>query len=197
MSLSAKFFWIMMITIIILMAVVMIITLGRRVTNSPSETAKTAKTINLKDFNRPSTAVRYEEIDSVEANEDHYLTRIEVGYNYRYIRVTRGYDGATVGEKNYSNNPTAYKDFMYALHNANFAGLNKDFTGKDDYAGICPYGKRYTYSVIDGANVVQSTWNTSCEKIAGTSSAVNATVFLLFRKQIPDYSRIINSSRSR
>jgi hypothetical protein len=57
--------------------------------------------------------------------------------------------------------------------------------------GACPAGKRYNYDIIDGGDVKQSLWSTSCGNIKGTFAGNANNVQNLFEAQVPNYDAFV------
>lgn len=163
--------------------------LARRVIGG-DDTKKTTQTkkIDLATYNKESSFIRLTVKGPVVASEKYQSYQIEVGQNYRELKIFKGYNGETATEQRYSNDSTAYEALLKSLKRYNFTSKKSDF-GNDE-TGYCATGKRYIYELFDHGNLVQRTWNTSCGTTTGTFNGSGTSSRSLLKKQIPEFTKL-------
>lgn len=143
------------------------------------------KPVNIADYSTTDVKVRMSIRGPVNNNQEHQDMQITVGRDSNFGELFSGYQGTVVRAEQTANNPTSYKDFLSALHNAEFTKLKLSPRGLQ-YDGVCPTGKRYTFEFLDGGDdTPASSWATSCAKKEGTFDGDISTVKSLFNAQIP------------
>ncbi len=154
----------------------------------PNQEASVKKATALIDYANSSTVVRLTQEGYINARENHRVVQITVGQNSRTIELIEGYQGKVIKSNSYSNDTDSYRAFLAALHNAGYTNTRVASTRNIEPIGACALGYRYYYDILDGANVKQSLWSTSCGNIRGTFNGKSGGVRTLFQKQIPNYS---------
>lgn len=180
------------ISIIVIILVVLgiwgVMSLVKRVigAGTSTKTDTTVQKIDLNDYDKDSTVAKVTVAGPIVANEKFVSYQIEIGQNYREMKVYRGYTGSVIAEKRYDNNAPAYTEFLKALKKVNFA--SKMHSASEDERGVCATGYRYTYELKDLDEQVIRSWNSSCG--SGSYGGVGLNTRLLFKAQIPDYSEL-------
>jgi len=139
----------------------------------------------LVDYASTSREMQYTMQGPVSADSIHQAIRITVGRDQTTIDIIKGYNDEVVNSQNYANNESSYAEFLRALDLSGYNRGNPDPNLKDD-RGFCATGQRYTMEILDGSDVKQHFWTTSCGK--GNFKGNANQVKTLFQKQIPDYS---------
>ncbi len=149
--------------------------------------SKPKNQITLTDYANSETTVELTVTGPVNANQTHQSYNIVVGRDANTMTVLSGYQDQVTQTKTYSNNSTAYADFLRALQLQNFTRGDNDTTKTDD-RGVCPNGVRYTFEIHNASQTVQRYWTTSCG--GGTFKGNSSVVRSLFIRQIPDFSKL-------
>src|SRR5665213_1443193 len=122
----------------------------------------------------------------VNYNGKHLSVQINIDQYQTQINIIQGYQGQVTNTQAYPNNQNAYAVFLRSIGTEGFMNGNPDSTITDD-RGICPFGNRYVYQLVDGSQTIERYWSTSCGSqgsFKGNSVAVNS----LFKAQIPNYN---------
>lgn len=100
----------------------------------------------------------------------------------------KGYASQQVSSEQLPNSTAAYEQFVYALNRAKLMD-GRPFTGDDnDTRGVCATGSLYQFEVLQGTNVVQNLWTSTCAGSPGSLRANLGQVSNLFQVQIPDFA---------
>ncbi|HSH17987.1 MAG TPA: hypothetical protein VK978_01250 [Candidatus Saccharimonadales bacterium] len=142
----------------------------------------------LVDYANTTTVVRYTEDYPVNANQMHRRTVTTVGRDEITFTVQSGYEGDVLRTQSYPNNPTAYANFLRALHIAGYTTVENEPNLQDE-RGYCANGRRYIFETRDGERNIQRSWSTSCGNI-GNFKGRTTEVRNLFQRQVPDYNRL-------
>lgn len=145
-------------------------------------------TKRMVDYANTSTVVRYTQDYPVSANQIHRKVVTTVGRDQITLTVESGYEGDVLRSQSYPNNPTAYANFLRALHIAGYTNI-EDNPDLRDERGYCASGYRYIFETKEGDRNVMRSWSTSCGNI-GSFKGKSAEVRDLFRRQVPDYNRL-------
>lgn len=139
----------------------------------------------LTDYALTTTAMRLTIDGEVNTDEEHRAIRITVSRSESRVEILKGYGKEVVQGKSYESTDKAYETFLRALDLMNYTKGNNNLELEDD-RGYCPEGERYIYEIIDGTDVQQRYWSTSCNR-EKTFDGESNDVIKLFKKQIPDY----------
>jgi low affinity Fe/Cu permease len=197
MSTGARAFWVMMLVIGSILAVVVLVIIGRSLFGNSKIKQTEAQQINLEEYIRADTSVRFEVVNDVIADEEHQTIQMNVSQNNRTVKVLQGYENKTIASKTYGNNTAAYRDFMVAISNADFTAKTLIPDGPKNFDGLCPNGTRYRLSLFENDELVQETWKTSCAKESATSATLVDPINLLFQKQFTEYNDVLTEARNR
>jgi hypothetical protein len=154
--------------------------------SDPAPTPGAAR--RLVDYANTSTVVRLTEDYPVNSNQVHRKIVTTVGRDQITFTIESGYEGDVLRTQTYPNNPTAYANFLRALQ-INGYNVAEDNAALRDERGYCATGQRYIFETKNGDQNVMRTWSTSCGNI-GTFKGKSSQVRDLFRRQVPDYSRL-------
>lgn len=143
----------------------------------------------LSDYTFTSTAMRLTIDGEVNSQQEHQAIRIIVSRSESRLEVLNGYDRVLADSKSYASNQEAYAVFLLALDRMGYTQGDDDPDLRDE-RGFCPTGKRYIYEIVDGTDVIQKYWSSSCGKDQGTFEGVSKSILSLFKKQIPDYRQL-------
>lgn len=162
--------------------------------NSQSEEVKKPQTVKqLADFASSSAVVRLTIDGPINADQDHQAVRITVGQDDTVYEQIQGFEDNVVNQQNFSNNQSAYSNFLYAIGRAGFV-RGDDSKVLANEKGYCPLGQRYVFELIDGGDTIQRYWATNCG--GGTPMTYRGNVNLtltLFQAQVPGYSTLTQS----
>lgn len=142
----------------------------------------------LVSYANTTTTVRYTDDYPIDSDQNHRVVETTVGRDQTTLNVEQGYQGTVIRSQSYANNPTSYANFLSGLQ---VSGYNKGDTSpalRNDL-GQCPLGHRYIFEILNGNNIVQRFWSTSCGNI-GSFKGDTATVQELFQRQVPDYNTL-------
>lgn len=145
----------------------------------------------LVDYANSNVIVRTTISGPIVSNEEHEEIRIDVSQYTADIRTITGYEGRVTSSNRFNSNPSAYASFLSALDLMGYTQGNDDEELADE-RGRCHDGNRYVFEIIDGSDVVQRYWSTSCRGEGGTFQGQTREVVDLFKAQIPrdDYRDI-------
>jgi len=164
--------------------------LARNLIGSGSKDATTqVKKIDLAEYTKPSTFVRLTLEGPIVSNEKYQSYQIEVGQDYREIKIFSGYNKTVISQQRYTNNATAYEAFLKSLKQANYTSTVKG--ASDNETGYCATGNRYVYELYEGTTQKLRTWSSTCTgTVTSTFAGLSTTVRTLFKKQIPDIDKL-------
>jgi len=123
------------------------------------------------------------------ADENFHSYTITVSPGERNLTTYQGYSGQAVDTSQLSNTNSAYEQFVYALDRAKLMDGTPLSGDTNDTRGICATGMIYQFDVLQGTNVVQSLWTSTCAGSLGSLKANLAQVQRLFQSQIPDVAK--------
>ena len=126
----------------------------------------------------------------VAQNNFHSYT-IEASPDKTAMTTYVGYIGQQVATKSYENNTQAYTQFVNALDKANMMEgtlLTGDANNTD---GVCARGNLYLFAVLQGTNVIQELWTSTCRGSVGSLKANMTQISTLYQRQIPDFTALI------
>lgn len=144
--------------------------------------------INLADYENTGVIMRLMTEGPINANELHRQVYIEVGRDNNKIQLVHGYQGEVVRQEQVNSNSSAYGSFLRAIDLLGYTNGNKS-KAVADYRGHCPFGNRYIFQIMDGNDVKQQFWSTSCGN-EGSFRGQADQVVQLFQAQIPGYNDI-------
>ncbi len=138
------------------------------------------------------STVSYTVDGPVVASSLHRSYKIDVSSSVVRMRVFSDFGQKVISEKSYTNNETAYSNFVFSLERANATARFEGTDEEDDVAdqGVCPKGYRYILAIGDDIR----RWTTSCDRTQGTAAGQMTTIRSLFIKQIPDFSALIKDT---
>lgn len=138
------------------------------------------------------STVSYTVDGPVVASSLHRSYKIEVSSNVVTMRVFSDFGQKVISEKSYTNNETAFSNFVFSLERANATARFEGTDEEDDIAdqGVCPKGYRYILEIGDDVR----RWTTSCDRTQGTAAGQMTTIRALFIKQIPDFKDLIKDT---
>lgn len=147
--------------------------------------------INLADYENTNVVMRMVIDGPVTANEAHRQVHIEVGRDNNKIQIVRGYQGEVTRQEQFNSNSSAYGNFLRALDLSGYTNGNRS-RALEDYRGHCPFGSRYVFQIMDGNEIKQQFWSTSCGNNEGSFRGQTDQVVQLFQAQIPTYEDLTN-----
>lgn len=140
------------------------------------------------------TVVRETIDDTINAPQDHRITKITVGRNNTTFELIQGYGNNSLKTQLYPMTETAYAVFLRALQHAGFT-LGNDSSSLRDERGYCPLGRRYIFEVQQSGSDIERYWTTSCgNNVVSTFKGNVSTVLALFQNQVPNYDQLTNQS---
>ncbi len=185
---------IILVVIIIIIAVAALVSLARAVFFSGSNGSNSG----LIDISRDallSTDVDREVTMTVRgpivADEQFNSYSISVTPSSRVITVYTGYLDAVLNRQTYSNNTTAYDEFVHALDKAKMADGTQLEGEANDTRGVCATGHVYEYGIIYDDDLVKGLWTSTCGGSKGSLKASSDQLQQLFLAQIPDSDEIL------
>ena len=124
----------------------------------------------------------------VVANENHRSYTITVSESTVTMKTYKSYGQVQLGEKSYTNTPTAYKAFLSALTNANVTAMRRNSTTDTNFAdkGVCATGRKFIVELDSSL----SRWSTSCDTKQGNAEFNMGRVANLFQRQVPDFGTL-------
>lgn len=144
--------------------------------------------INLADYENTGVIMRLMTEGPINADELHRQVYIEVGRDSNEIQIVHGYQGNVIRQERVNSNSSAYGSFLRAIDLLGYTNGNPS-KALADYRGHCPFGNRYIFQIVDGDDVKQQFWSTSCGN-EGSFRGQTDEIVQLFQAQIPLYSDI-------
>lgn len=181
-----------LIVVIIVVALVALISLGRALFFSGSDTTA------IPDVSREallsttaSHSVRMIVRGPIVSNENFRSYQITISPDSRVITSYSGYLDTKLEEVVLSNNVKAYDEFVHALDKANLTKGDM-LTGEDnDLRGVCATGTVTDFAVLDNGSAVKELWTSTCKGSRGSLDASASQLGGLFRAQIPESNNLI------
>lgn len=149
--------------------------------------------VNLADYERTGVVMRMVIDGPVTSNNEHRQVHIQVGRENNTMQIVRGYQGEVLQREEVASNSTAYGNFLRAADLLGYTQGN-DSPALEDYRGHCPFGVRYVFQIVDGDDVKQQYWATSCGDTGSFGGRADEVV-QLFQAQIPNYSDITSEAQ--
>lgn len=141
--------------------------------------------INLTELVNTSVDAVFTQEGEIKGESEHDSVRITVNRNQRRIEHFRGYDGRVLRTETYSNTQEAFDHFLHALKNTGFSAAQEP--KYESHKGVCPFGNRYIYELLDSGQRVMRLWSTTCRDQDGNFAGEENQVRKLFQNQIPEY----------
>ena len=176
---------------LIFVTIIAIVMIGRGGNQSSQQQGK--KLVTVTDYADRDSVVSHTTQGRLVGNDTYKSIRITVNQSERRIELLSGYDNSVERAQSYPNTSEAYKNFIYALATAGFS-REKDSAFKDE-KGVCPQGKRVTYTLRESDKDVVRLWSTSCGRGQGNFGGDYGIVRQLFQDQITDYSKFVSGVR--
>lgn len=152
---------------------------------TPTNNGKTALTQTTAD-----RSVRMTVRGPIVANENFHSYTISVSPDTRNMTTYVGYTGDVVDTSQLGNNAQAYTQLVNALDRANMMEGTPLSGDANKTEGICATGYVYMFEVLQGENVIQSLWTSSCKGSVGSLKANLQQLRNLFQRQIPDFTKL-------
>lgn len=148
----------------------------------------------LSDYTFTGVMMCFTVIGQVNQQQDQRAIRMTVSRSESRLEVLEGYDRVITESRSYPSNQDAYATFLRALDQQGFT-QGDDTPERRDDRGFCPRGRRFIYEIVDGSEVIQRYWSTSCGRSQGTFEGNAGAIERLFRAQIPDYRDLTRGIR--
>lgn len=182
-----KYFFAFLATLGLTIIVVILLISGGGGGGKKSSTTSTKK--SLPDYANTDAVVSFQTDGTINADSLHNQIRISVSREQVVYEQISGYQGNVVATSSFVNNQEAFSNFLYAIGYAGFTQGRKDGTSP---IGHCPLGKRYTFKLVDGSQVVENYWSTSCNEKGNFKGNLQLNI-KLFQLQVPGYSSLVNN----
>jgi hypothetical protein len=150
-----------------------------------------AKRINLQDYADSNAVVSFTTDGIINGDDIHRAIRINISSTNRELVIYQGYQSNVLSTTSFSNNSSAYKQFLAALQTAGWLTQVKR-PATTDINGKCPLGNRYIYNNQNIDSAPDNLWTTTCSGIKGTFAGNISLVNQLFRNQITGYSNLVS-----
>lgn len=127
----------------------------------------------------------------IVADEEFRSYQITVSPSERHYVTYSGYLDQVVDSRSFTNNKSAYEQFVYALDKA---GIGETRNDEDtDFRGVCATdGFAYIFTTYVGDSPDHTLWTSSCRGSKGTLGANVMQIHALFVNQVPDFKPIFN-----
>lgn len=142
----------------------------------------------LVSYANTTTVVRFTDDYPINADQNHHQVETTVGRDQTTLNVEQGYQGTVIRSQSYANNPASYANFLQALQLSGYTKGDPSPALRDE-RGECALGHRYIFEILDGSNIIQRLWSTSCGNI-GSFKGDSSTVRQLYERQVPDFSKL-------
>lgn len=187
---SLRIFPLIIIGIVVIALIASIITIGRYIFSGNSSSQEEENQVTAEDellTLSTTRSVRVTVRGPIVADEDFETYRVEVSPQSRDYYTYSGYLDRVKQKKTYSNNMSAYEEFVNALDKAEMTKAGKnDPTLENDIEGICATGQVYQYDILNAGTPVYTAWTSTCKGSQGTFGASIEQVTNLFVNQIPE-----------
>lgn len=185
---------IIIVIIVIALVVAAIVTVVRMAMSGSGSGQQDTKAATLQESvldRGASRSVRWTVRGPIVADENFRSYQLTVAPDSRTFVTYSGYLDQVVDTKKYDNNAKAYEEFVYALDKANIGATR---SAKDEeFRGVCATkGVAYMFETLNGTDVDNSVWSSSCKDSAGTMGADPLKIQALFVNQIPDFNPLFN-----
>ncbi len=175
---------------VIILIFVSVIWLFARGDNKPKQGSKVSTGTTIVDYANTDVAVRFTEEGKINARENHRVLQITVSQSERTITLFDGFQGSVLKNQTFLNDQDSYRALLAGLQNSGYT-KTQIVTKNVNPIASCPNGKRFRYDIVEGANLKQSLWSSTCSSTKGTFAGRSSEVQTLFRNQIPDYSSFV------
>lgn len=128
----------------------------------------------------------------IVGNEEFRSYQVTVAPGSREFKRYSGYIKMPIADKSYSNNVTAYDEFVHALSKANLAKGVPLIGDANDTRGVCATGQVHEFEIFNDGKVVKQLWTSSCKGSAGSLAADVEQLRELFLAQVPDATAILS-----
>lgn len=182
----------LMVGVVIFLIFISVIWLFARRGDRPNQYVGVNRETNIVNYANTGTVVRFTQEGIINAREKHRVLQITVGQTERTAIIFDGYQGNILKSQTLLNDQDAYRSFLAGLQNSGFTKPQLASRNVNPL-GACPNGKRFHYDIINGSDVKQSLWSTSCSSIRGTYGGNVSTVQTLFQNQVPDYNIFVQN----
>lgn len=133
-----------------------------------------------------SRSVRMTVRGPIVADQKFQSYQIQVSPANNTYTVYQGYLDSVQSSQSYQNNTAGYTQFVYALNEAALTHPGKYSENEaSDVRGICATGRVYDFAIMNGSDIVDHYWTSTCKGSPGTLGANLSQVTNLFVKQIP------------
>ena len=175
--------------------IIFIIIITVRGNNKNIDTKQDLSSLASDNFDKETArgkTLKFTVLGGVKADEKYKTLEMTVSPYSRNIRVTKTYTNEVEKEENLENNQAAYDAFFAAVDSEGFLETRVE-NKKSDENYACPSDKHYRVEVVDGAEVLHTTWATFCgDARYGTYDGYVNDVNSLFRKQFPNYNKFMS-----
>jgi hypothetical protein len=179
-----KYFIGFLLSIGLIVGVFLLVLNGFKSTSKPK-----APTTALVSYADTSRQMQMTVVGPITADQTHDEIRITVGRSNTTMQIIQGYNGQVLKSQTYDNNEASYAEFLRALDLSGYTRGVKNTDFEDD-RGFCASGKRYSFDILDGSDVKQHYWTTTCSG-RGNFKGNRSQIESLFQRQVPDYNTMI------
>lgn len=161
--------------------------------NNNKATTNKPPALLITDYSNTNSEVRMTLDGKIVGSEEHRAIRVTISSEKRKLEIIEGYEDKIINSQLFSNDASAYEEFLYALKTANYLKLKSNANPDASEKGVCPTGRRYIYELYTSGTLVKRVWSTSCSDSQGNNAGNNSLIQQLFRQQIPDYNSLTNN----
>ena len=127
----------------------------------------------------------------INGDDEHRSIRITIGQYERRLDIITGYQSQVIQTNTFSNNQSAYSEFLYAIKDAGFMIKKKGVDpAQVQPDGKCPLGNLYIFELNAGNETLSSLWSSSCGSAIGTLGGNSSLLQTLFKNQVTNYSQL-------
>ncbi len=175
------------------LAILVGILIVRSITGGNDNNAEQEPSTALVNYADTGVVMRMTVEGPIVADQDFRSIVVRVGASQNQLQTLTGYQGSVDVSQSFASNSTAYANFLRALDIQGFTEGNDD-EALADFRGYCPGGKRYIFDIVDGQEITQRYWTTSCGRSIGNFRGNASQVANLFRAQIPGYNDLVRDT---
>lgn len=186
---------VIIIILIIAMAIIAIVTVGKMMFKNASKNQTAVPTNVLRQALLTTDADRSVKMTvrgPIVAQENFRSYQIRVSSSSRQLTTYKGYLSEQISQVNLDNNLPAYEQFVNSLDKAALANSTPFTT--EDLNGICATGTVTEFDIMQGDKSTAHLWTSTCKGSKGSLKASVEQVKNLFLAQIPDYSKTLSAA---
>lgn len=185
----ARFVPILLVIAVTIVAVAIVIAIGRALTGSGSSNQEVVSSVDEGRTALLSTdlsrSVRLTVRGPIVADEKFRSYQITISPDARTMTIYEGYVETAIESIRLDNNARAYEELVHALDFRKMMNGKNLTSEQNDLRGLCANGNIYQFETLINNSVVKSLWTTDCSGSPGSAQANAKEIIQMFMRQIP------------